>query len=283
MTVSSAELFRSCSKQLEGIYGAQEAGAISFLLLENLFSLSRTEILADKKLEIEEKKERLSHSIDRLRHNEPIQYILGQTEFYGLPILVNPSVLIPRQETEELVQLIISEHENKKNSSILDIGTGSGCIAIALKKALPQSAVYAMDVSEQVLSMAKKNAELNKVEIQFLEKNILLPETTLPETTIIVSNPPYVLQSEKKEMKENVLAHEPHLALFVEDSDPLLFYRTIVEKAKKYLLKDGSLYFEINEQFGKETIKLLTDTGFTEVRSWKDLNRKDRMIRAKKI
>ncbi|HWZ21502.1 MAG TPA: peptide chain release factor N(5)-glutamine methyltransferase, partial [Cytophagaceae bacterium] len=256
MTTSSAVLFRQYSEKLEGIYGAQEAKSIVFLLLENLFFLSRPEILSDKKVLIENNN-LLDSYTERLLRGEPIQYILGQTEFYGYSFEVNPSVLIPRQETEELVHLIISEHKKKNVGSILDIGTGSGCIAISLKKAFPQASVYALDVSEEVLATAKRNALVNKVEINFLKKDILLTDSSIPETTIIVSNPPYVLHSEKKSMKNNVLEHEPYLALFADDENPLIFYKAIAEKAKKYLLPDGQLYFEINEQFGKETAELL--------------------------
>ena len=281
MTTSSAVLFRQYSEKLEGIYGAQEAKSIVFLLLENLFFLSRPEILSDKKILIENSIVLDSYT-ERLLRGEPIQYILGHTEFYGHTFEVNPSVLIPRQETEELVHLIIAEYKKKSPASILDIGTGSGCIAISLKKAFPQASVYALDVSEEALATAKRNALLNKVEINFLKKDILLVDSGIPETTIIVSNPPYVLHFEKKLMKNNVLQHEPHLALFADDENPLIFYKVIVEKAKKYLQSDGQLYFEINEQFGKETAELLIQSGFRDVQIVKDLNEKERMVKGVK-
>jgi release factor glutamine methyltransferase len=276
------KFFRQSVEKLEKAYGKQEAQSLSFLLLENLFSLSRSEILTGKKIN-EEKISLLNNYTERLLKFEPIQYILGSTEFYGYSFEVNPSVLIPRPETEELVHLIISENKKKSPLSILDIGTGSGCIAISLKKELPQALVYAVDISEEALVTAKKNAVLNNVEISFLHKDILLPETIIPETNILVSNPPYVMQGEKKLMKANVLEHEPHLALFVEENNPLIFYKAIAEKAKKSLLPGGKIYFEINEQFGKETAEVLTKAGFKEVRILKDLHDKDRMVSGEKI
>ncbi len=276
---SSTNLFRETSEKLEDIYGKQEANALAFLLMEELFLLSRTEVLADKKINTESKKDILEDYISRLQKSEPIQYVFGHTDFFNLRFEVNPSVLIPRPETEELVQLIIEENKNKTSLSILDIGTGSGCIPIALKNILNQATVFAFDVSTEAIAVAKKNADLNKTEISFSEKNILLSDTEIPRTDIIVSNPPYVTNSEKKEMKENVLAHEPHLALFVEDNDPLVFYKAITLKAKEYLLPKGRLYFEINEQFGKETAELLVKAGFEEVRIIKDLSGRDRIVK----
>ncbi len=282
MTNSSALVFRQYSEKLESVYGSQEARSIAFLLLENVFSLSRSEILSDKKIALTENVTILDSYVERLLNEEPIQYILGRTEFYGHQFEVNSSVLIPRQETEELVHLIISEHKKKHPISILDIGTGSGCIAIALKKAFPEASVYAIDVSEKALATAKRNALLNKVEINFIENDILLTDAVIPETTIVVSNPPYVLHSEKKLMGNNVLEHEPHLALFADEDNPLVFYKVITEKAKRYLLPKGELYFEINEQFGKKTVELLVQSGFREVQLLKDLNEKDRIVKGVK-
>ncbi len=276
------KLFRQSYERLEKTYGKQEAQSLSFLLLENLFSLSRSEILTGKEIKNVEEIPLLNSYLERLLRFEPIQYILGSTEFYGYPFGVNPSVLIPRPETEELVQLIISENKKKSPLSILDIGTGSGCIAITLKKELPQALVYAMDISVDALDTARKNAALNNVAISFLHNDILSSETIIPETTIIVSNPPYVMLGEKQLMKANVLEHEPHLALFVEENNPLIFYKAIAEKAKKYLLQGGRIYFEINEQFGKETAEVLAEAGFKQVRILKDLHDKDRMVSGEK-
>jgi release factor glutamine methyltransferase len=281
--ISSEDLFRQTSAKLEKLYGKTEAQSLSFLLMEYLFNLTRTEILSGKLLSPDQKIIQLNEFTVRLNRSEPLQYIIGQTEFYGYHFNVSPSVLIPRPETEELVDLIIKENKNIRPLSILDIGTGSGCIAITLKKTIPEATVYALDVSIKALEVAKQNAQQNKTEINFIESDILSSQTPIPQTNLIVSNPPYVMHSEKELMKENVLAHEPSLALFVEDHDPLLFYRTISEKAKKNLLPKGKLYFEINEQFGNETAMLLEKADFKNIKILKDLSEKDRMVRGELI
>ncbi|MBP8157129.1 MAG: peptide chain release factor N(5)-glutamine methyltransferase [Flavobacterium sp.] len=231
--------------------------------------------------------------VSDLKSHKPIQYILGETEFYGLPFLVNENVLIPRPETEELVALIIKEGKGKREEGkvrILDIGTGSGCIPIALKKNLPNAEVYAVDVSEKALATAKKNSELNDVKVNFINVDILkindlkqLPTSNFQLPTffdIVVSNPPYVRNLEKAEIHPNVLEFEPHLALFVEDNDALLFYRKITELAKKNLNLNGQLYFEINQYLGKETLALVESFGFKNVKLIKDIYGNDRMISA---
>jgi release factor glutamine methyltransferase len=216
--------------------------------------------------------------IKRLQTHEPIQHIIGKVEFYGLPFLVNSNVLIPRPETEELVDLILADTKNS-NLNILDIGTGSGCIPISLKVNLPLANLTGLDISENVLETAKKNATLNNVEVDFLETNILNSDlSNLPKQDIIISNPPYVLESDKKQMSENVLDFDPHLALFVDDNNPLLFYKCITELAKLNLNKGGRLYFEIHENFGKETQSLLTENGFVNTKVIKDLQGKDRIV-----
>lgn len=279
----SLALLKECSKALEQLYSKEEAQSISFLLLENLYACPRSAVLADKELqETSEKSIVLKDYISRLLKSEPLQYIIGQTEFYGNTFLVSPAVLIPRPETEELVQLIISENKNTIPISILDIGTGSGCIAISLKKALPYANVHALDVSSDAIAIAQKNAAQNDVLLSFMERDILSENTELPNTSIIVSNPPYITPSEKLFMNANVLEYEPHLALFIEEKNPLLFYKVITEKAKRYLLPKGKLYFEINEQFGKETAELLINSGFNNVAVIKDLNGKDRIVRGEK-
>lgn len=278
------EVYRHTVSKLETVYGKGEAQSLSFLLLEHLYALSRTDILSGKPIANSTGREALLEQyIGRLNESEPIQYILGETEFYGYRFEVNPSVLIPRPETEELVHLILAENKDEPSLSILDIGTGSGCIAISLKKELANASVSALDVSEKALTTAKKNADLNNAEIFFIQKDILSPSNELPRTSIVVSNPPYVTKSEKALMKQNVLAHEPSLALFVEDHDPLIFYRTIAQKAKHSLFPEGKIYFEINEQFGNETAAMLEETGFRNIRIIQDLQGKDRMIRAQKI
>jgi release factor glutamine methyltransferase len=210
----------------------------------------------------------------------PIQYLLGKTEFYGLTFCVSPDVLIPRPETEELVQWILSEAEHFENLTILDIGTGSGCIPVTLAKHLPQAQISAIDVSEAALQMAQKNAQMNQVSVALIQQDILQTEKLNDTYNIIVSNPPYVRELEKAEIRPNVLEHEPHLALFVPDDDALKFYRKIAELAMVHLSPNGLLFFEINQYLGTQTVELLHEIGFESVELRKDLYGNDRMIRA---
>jgi release factor glutamine methyltransferase len=223
--------------------------------------------------------------LEQLKKEIPIQYILGVTHFYGLEFEVNSAVLIPRPETEELVDWIVQKSKIKNQKSkikILDIGTGSGCIAIALAKNLPNAQVFALDVSEKALATAKKNAEKNQVQLSFIHQSILETEDLAQEFDIIVSNPPYVRELEKHEIKNNVLDNEPHLALFVEDNDALIFYRKIAQLAQKNLKSEGQLYFEINQYLGKETLNLLLEMGFKNCELRQDIYGNDRMIQCSK-
>jgi release factor glutamine methyltransferase len=227
---------------------------------------------------------RFYFALEELKKHKPIQYITGRTFFHGLELVVAPGVLIPRPETEELVEIIISENTNRKPGefSILDIGTGSGCIAISLKKTFPYAAVSAMDNSVTALQIAGKNAERNGCNIRFVHHDIFqkteLP--LVPEYDMIVSNPPYIRESEKKEMHKNVLDYEPPEALFVPDNDPLVFYKAILGFSCIHLSSTGLLYLEINEQFGPEIRSLLMTREFNRVEVIKDINGKDRFIRA---
>jgi release factor glutamine methyltransferase len=223
-----------------------------------------------------------SFILDQLKKEIPIQYLLGTTHFYGLEFEVNSAVLIPRPETEELVDWIIQSSKVQSKLKILDIGTGSGCIAIALAKNLPNAQVFALDVSEQALATAKKNAEKNQVHLSFIHQSILETEDLAQEFDIIVSNPPYVRELEKHEIKNNVLDNEPHLALFVEDNDALIFYRKIAQLAQKNLKSEGQLYFEINQYLGKETLNLLLEMGFKNCELRQDIYGNDRMIQCSK-
>ena len=220
--------------------------------------------------------------IERLLNYEPIQYILGSTLFFGSDFIVNKEVLIPRPETEELISWVLEQLDPDNSIKILDIGTGSGCIAISLAKHLPRADVYAMDISLGALSIAKKNAEANGVVIQFIEASILDWESQDLFFDVIVSNPPYVRKSEKEMMSPNVLNHEPHLALFVENNNPLLFYKAIVEMSKRNLTSQGLIYFEINEYLTKETKSLFSSTFFEAVQLKRDIFSKYRMLRARK-
>jgi len=269
---------------LSELYPETEIQSFFNLLIDFRLHLSRIEIALQPNFEIQ--KEDLTFfqkSILDLKKHIPIQYIIGITEFYGLPFLVNEHVLIPRPETEELVSWIIEslKIENRKSKvHILDIGTGSGCIPVSLAKNLSNVTVSAIDISVEALKTAKENAKLNKVDVFFIEKDIL-NTVELPETyDIIVSNPPYVRELEKTQMHENVLAHEPHLALFVKNENPLLFYDKIAELAKKHLSKNGNLYFEINQYLGNETVELLKQKGFFNIELRKDIFGVDRMIKA---
>jgi len=267
--------------ELEGIYPETEIKSFSYLMIEKITGFSRTEIIVNKNTHFSVEQHHVIESfIEKLKKNIPIQYILGETEFYGLCFTVNESVLIPRPETEELVDWIRTENDRNSALKILDIGTGSGCIAISVKHEFPNSAVSAFDISEEALETAQSNADLNKLKVHFSKVDILHTDNLEQKWDIIVSNPPYILENEKTNMEANVLEHEPHLALFVPDNDPLLFYRQITLFAQKHLNNNGKLYFEINRQFGAETIDLLNKFGFTNVELRKDISGNDRMTKA---
>lgn len=269
-------------KELAGIYSREETESLIFLIIEKVKGYSRTQFLLakDDQLSLEDCL-KIDEIVARLKKHEPIQYIIGETEFYGLPFLTVPEVLIPRPETEELVQWIIQENQDS-TPTIFDIGTGTGCMAVSLRKNLPESTVLACDISPVCLETARKNAQLNDAEISVFEYDILngKPEINFPELDIIVSNPPYIRESEKAQMEKNVLEHEPELALFVQDEEPLIFYEQIAKFARNHLKNKGRLYFEINEAFGPECLKMLQEYGFQEVILKKDIHGKDRMVRA---
>jgi len=270
-------------QELSSLYDEKEIESFFYLVMESFHHKKRIDLALNPEMEMDANQLlRWGSVLAELKKQKPIQYILGETEFYGLPFLVNENVLIPRPETEELVELIINEEGKGKREKgkvrILDIGTGSGCIPISLKKNLPNAEVYAIDVSEGALATAQKNAELNNIEVTFWQTNILETEDLEQQFDIIVSNPPYVRNLEKAEINPNVLEYEPHLALFVEDDDALLFYRKIAELAKKNLNVNGHLYFEINQYMGKETVALLKDLGFTNIELRQDIYGNDRMI-----
>jgi release factor glutamine methyltransferase len=274
-------------KELDTIYGKEEVDSFFYLLTEEFLEMKRLAFSLQPEFTITKEEEQpLFEALSKLKREQPIQYILGKTEFYGLPFKVNEHTLIPRPETEELVSWVSSQKtKNNNQQTILDIGTGTGCIAISLAKNLPNAEVYGLDVSKEAIEVAKENAKLNDTKVTFLESDILnrdhwnLVFKDLKFGTI-VSNPPYVRNLEKAEMKNNVLQNEPHLALFVEDDNPLLFYKAITEFASKYLKKDGLLYFEINQYLGKEMIGLLETNNFRNIELKKDVFGNDRMIKA---
>jgi release factor glutamine methyltransferase len=264
-------------KQLKGIAQEREIISWSYISIDFLLGYNRSDCIINANMDItSDMSGRIKQIIADLKTNKPIQHIIGEAEFYGLKFKVNEHTLIPRPETEELVQWIL-EH---KFTSALDIGTGTGCIPIALKKN-KDAEISAIDVSESALLVAKENAKINEVEINFLLQDIL-KTTTLPKVDVIISNPPYVLDKEKELILANVLDNEPHLALFVPDNNPLLFYKKIADLAFTSLSKNGLIFFEINERFGKETVAMLSAIGFVDIQLKKDINDKDRMIKATK-
>ncbi len=269
-------------QELAPLYEAREAKNIAYWALQAICQCDTTDILLGRCDHLNEsQEERMTDYLRRLSQGEPLQYILGETSFFGLPFRVNKSVLIPRPETEELVTWIGEDYQGDK-ARLIDIGTGSGCIAITLKHLHPQMTALAMDISEEALTVAKENAEKLSVEMTFLHDNILAPKSECGELDFIVSNPPYITHKEKPQMRRNVLEYEPHLALFVADDQPLLFYEAIADFGQKQLKEGGCLYFEINEQFGAETKEMLERKGYEEVTIRKDMQGKERMIRCRK-
>lgn len=269
--------------QLIPLYGREETQAFFYELAAFYLSIKKHELVFNLDVLLTNAQhQHLDQALQRLIQHEPIQYIIGFSEFMGLSIQVTPEVLIPRPETEELVLWILEDLKQieKPTIRILDIGTGSGCIAIALAKQLPQAEVYALDISKKALEVAQKNAQLHGVEIQFLDVNVLEVSTLNKKFDIIVSNPPYVTPSEKSAMQANVLNYEPHTALFVPEDQPLLFYDAICRLAISDLASGGQLYLEINEAYGPPLIELLTRYNYTSYYLKKDLYGKDRMVKA---
>ena len=262
-------------KELTPIFEEREVISWAYLSIEHVLGYNRSDCIINPNKRIEVKiSDKFLQIIEDLKTRKPLQYILGETTFYGLKLKVNEYTLIPRPETEELVAWILQEDFK----SALDIGTGSGCIAIALAK-FSNASISAIDISANGLKVAQENAILNNVKVVFTQQNILQTKI-LPKVNLIVSNPPYVLNSEKERMHENVLAYEPHSALFVTDKNPLIFYKQIANLATKSLTSGGKLFFEINEQFANELIVILTQNGFVDIELKKDINDRDRMIKA---
>lgn len=274
--INSKTLFQQLTQQIHLAEDPDEIKSIVYLLFEKEFGLRRTDVMAEKEIPFIDQ-ERVSTLLQRINSEEPIQYILEEAEFYSRRFYVNSSVLIPRPETELIIQL--AQAEKVRPSSILDIGTGSGCIAITLALEFPSCRVHALDVSNDALTIARTNAEALKAIVHFFESDILTQTLALSNLDLIVSNPPYVMDKEREQMSRNVVAFEPALALFVPDSNPLLFYYAIAQKGKQILRPKGVILVEINEQLGNETSHLFQQVGFdTEIIS--DINGKDRVIRA---
>ena len=267
---------------LTPMHGAQEARAIVYALLEDVFGLRKTDVLLGRFEALSEaEKLHFAECAKRLAQGEPLQYVVGTAPFGYLTFEVTPATLIPRPETLELVEWVATDEQVRPALRLLDIGTGSGCIAISLAKLLPQAVVSAWDISAEALAVARRNAERNGVAIDFKQVDVL--HITEAETyDCIVSNPPYICEEEKAEMTDSVLLHEPHTALFVSNTDPLRFYRAIAELGMRCLSPGGTLYFEINRAYGAETCNLLRDLGFRDVELRKDFYGNDRMVKGKR-
>lgn len=289
------DVFTAFRERLNALYPPPEVEALALTALGEVTGLSNASLKAFPEKELAAGQfEQTAAILDQLTTGKPLQYILGHTEFYGLPFKVNPAVLIPRPETEELVDWVLkSELSTTDSINILDIGTGSGCIAISIKKNLPQAQVWAIDISAEALRTAKENAVLNNVAINFIEADVLkspfsgnhsqfTTHNSPPTFNLIISNPPYVTPTDKILMHTNVTDFEPHTALFVPQDDPLLFYKAIAHIAVKKLVPGGLLFFEINESYGAETIEMLKIKGFINTELRKDMSGRDRMIKAAK-
>jgi release factor glutamine methyltransferase len=287
--LKSLDLKHIFHTELDAIYGKAEVESFFFLATEHYLNVSRIQLALEPGFTFSKTEtDTFFKTLEDLKQQKPIQYILGETEFFGLTFKVNENVLIPRPETEELVDLVLQNSkfnvQSSKKIKVLDIGTGSGCIAVSLAKHLPNAMIYAVDVSKEAIKTAKHNAEVNDVNVTFIEVNILDKrfwnlEFKNLKFDIIVSNPPYVRHLEKQEMKPNVLDNEPHLALFVENENPLIFYKTITSFAADNLKEQGQLYFEINQYLGEETKQLLVNANFHNIELKKDFNGNDRMLK----
>jgi release factor glutamine methyltransferase len=279
----SKELYQQTVSHIT-VYDERESSAIAFILLEYILQIAKSDILTNKEITVTHlKREELEEAIDRINQGEPVQYITGRTSFMDLVFKVNPSVLIPRPETEELVDFIVKENKNKKNLQIMDMGTGSGCIAVSLAHYLKDAEVIAVDISKSALYVAAENAAINHAKVKFINDDILnFSETNTYKLDVIVSNPPYVRYSEQKEMRKNVLEYEPKLALFVDDKEALIYYEKIATFSAKHLNNEGLLYLEINEMLSIETAKLVESFGFKNIEIKNDLFGKPRFIRCSK-
>ena len=262
-------------KELAAVFEDREVVNWAYLSTEHLLGYNRSDCIIHANKTIANKKSnKFKQIIADLKTKKPLQYILGSTEFYGLKLKVNKQTLIPRPETQELVDWILKEDFNHA----VDIGTGSGCIAIAVAK-YSKANIYGIDISENALKVAGENAISNNVKVEFTQQDILQTKA-LTKVDLIVSNPPYILNSEKEKMQANILEYEPHLALFVSDKNPLIFYKKITNLAAESLSSGGKLFFEINEQFANELITILTESGFVDIELKKDINDRDRMLKA---
>ncbi|WP_209331226.1 peptide chain release factor N(5)-glutamine methyltransferase [Lunatimonas salinarum] len=277
MAITVRQLYLADREKLLSSYSREESESLVRWLMEHYLGVSRKDLLSDKTLP--ELPQTYRSAMDQLIAGRPVQYVLGEAPFYGRTFLVNEAVLIPRRETEELVYEVV-QGQRAPGLRMLDIGTGSGCIPITLALELLDSEVYAVDISPEALELTKRNAQLHGAKVGFQRLDILKEALPWKDLDVIISNPPYVTEREKDQMSGHVLLHEPHLALFVPDRDPLMFYREIAKKALGALRPGGVLYVEINEAFGLETVKLMEENGFVNVVLKRDMQGKDRMVMA---
>ena len=273
-------MIKEITLQLVPQYSDAEARSIAILLMCNITGLSYTELLIHTPSLNEEQEEELRKKIERVKKNEPLQYVLGETIFYGRRFKCDQRALIPRPETEELIDWIINDVSNDGNIRILDIGCGSGCIAITLAKELKNSTVTALDISKEAISLTEENCKINNCQVECINDDIF--NFSDAQYDIIVSNPPYICDNEAVNIESNVIDYEPHLALFVPDNSPLKFYEKITEYAARNLRSRGKLYFEINRKYGKEMQLLLEKFGFINIELRKDISNNDRMIKGEK-
>jgi release factor glutamine methyltransferase len=279
---NSKILFQDFVRQITLKESAEEISGMAYLVFEHVFGISKTDVLSEKLIPTSQADlQRLVETVKRINQHEPVQYILGEAEFFGRRFKVNPAVLIPRPETEELICEVksIVRHE----ASMLDIGTGSGCIAITLALEVPGSKVFATDVSDRALLVSGENSARLGAAVKFLKHDILRERIPFDNLDVVVSNPPYITFDEKEQMRPNVVDFEPHLALFVPENDPLIFYKAITSKAFAALKGGGLLCVEINERFGRDVAKLFFDSGFEKIEIIRDLSGKERMVRGVKI
>ena len=268
---------------IQHVYPEPEAGAIAQLVLEHVLQQSRVQLSLGQQEEVSpEQEQQIRQAVERLQRQEPVQYVLGVAHFYGLELQVDERVLIPRPETEELVDLVVREHKEHQHLQVLDICAGSGCIPLALAANLPGAKVYGLELSEGALEVARANAARYKLSVEWLQQDVFEPISGIAPNSldIITSNPPYVLEQEKTLMRPNVLQYEPHLALFVPDTDPLKYYKRIAAVGASLLKKEGRLYLEINEQYGEAVRQLLLQTGFSRAEVVQDLFNKNRIVKA---
>lgn len=278
------EAFNNFQSLIQRNYEIEEARSITQIVFREVLGYNNVQlILNENDLLPASIFEQLDYIAFQLNEHRPVQYILGHTEFYGYKFEVNESVLIPRPETEELVDWIIKDHQADSNINILDIGTGSGCIPISLKLNLPLAKVSSIDISEDAQKLATKNAKSNNADVSFIHADVLALETLPEQYDIVVSNPPYVLESEKAEMRKNVLDYEPSIALFVKNEDPLIFYRKIIQLVECSSRVHTKLYFEINESYAQDVIELFDVQKWQNIELRKDIRSKDRMFKAQLI